>query len=378
MREHSISVEKIAYSLLIVILLIYSLVMARAVLSPLFFAMFFGFMLKPVCDFYETFIRSRILSILLTFLTAILPIFGAVIMFSYQLIDVLEDFSLMTERAVEAVNSVMEWLGEHLPIRGNRGENWMLENVSQAIDQPLGFIANGVSSSTLLLANLFLVAIYTFFFLFYRTAIRNFFLIQFDRYNRTVAYNFLTDVQHVSQQYLFGIGVVMLILGLMNSAGLMIIGIDYAFFWGFLAAFLAIIPYIGTFIGGFLPFLYALSVTNTTWQPIAVIAMFSFIQTIEGNLITPKIVGSSLKINPLAAILSLIIGGAIWGIPGLILALPITAILKVVFDHIDSLKTVGLLLSSELYDEKDAFYENFDNNKYRLFSLFQKPFGKRR
>lgn len=299
-------------------------------------------------------------------------------MFSYQLIDVLEDFSLMTERAVEAVNSVMEWLGEHLPIRGNRGENWMLENVSQAIDQPLGFIANGVSSSTLLLANLFLVAIYTFFFLFYRTAIRNFFLIQFDRYNRTVAYNFLTDVQHVSQQYLFGIGVVMLILGLMNSAGLMIIGIDYAFFWGFLAAFLAIIPYIGTFIGGFLPFLYALSVTNTTWQPIAVIAMFSFIQTIEGNLITPKIVGSSLKINPLAAILSLIIGGAIWGIPGLILALPITAILKVVFDHIDSLKTVGLLLSSELYDEKDAFYENFDNNKYRLFSLFQKPFGKRR
>ncbi|MCD8536044.1 MAG: hypothetical protein LRY56_00415 [Burkholderiaceae bacterium] len=85
-----------------------------------------------------------------------------------------------------------------------------------------------------------------------------------------------------------------------------------------------------------------------------------------------------MKINPMAAIVSLLIGGAIWGIPGLILALPMTAILKVVFDHIDALKTVGLLLSNEVYDEKETFFEKYDNNKYRLLSLFQRRNIKRR
>ena len=113
----------------------------------------------------------------------------------------------------------------------------------------------------------------------------------------------------------------MLILGVLNSFGLWLIGIDYPVFWGFLGAFLAIIPYIGTAIGGLLPFLYALATTSTLWQPMAVIGWFVLVQQIEGNLITPKVLGSSVKVNPFAAIFALFFGGYLWGIPGLILAI---------------------------------------------------------
>ena len=108
------------------------------------------------------------------------------------------------------------------------------------------------------------------------------------------------------------------------------------------------------------------------WQPLAIVALYSTVQTIEGNLITPKVVGSSVEINPLAAIISLLIGGAVWGVSGLILALPLVAIVRIVFEHIDMLKPIALLLSSELYVERKKFIEDFDKEEYRIANYFKK------
>jgi len=165
---------------------------------------------------------------------------------------------------------------------------------------------------------------------------------------------------------------VILILGVLNSLGLWLIGIRYAAFWGFLAACLAIIPYIGTTLGGFLPFIYALATTGTLWQPAAVVLLYSSVQTLEGNFITPNVVGNSVSINPLAAIIFLFIGGMIWGISGLILALPFVAVLKVVMEHITPLRPVSELLSSDLYSDSDKFLEEYDEEQYRISNYFSR------
>jgi len=165
---------------------------------------------------------------------------------------------------------------------------------------------------------------------------------------------------------------VALVLGTLNSLGLWIIGVDYPLFWGFLASFLAVIPYVGILIGGFLPVIYSFAITGAIWQPLAIITLFLFIQFIEGNIITPRIVGDSVKINPLAAIISLVVGNAIWGMAGLMLAVPILAILRKVMQQIDILRPISLLLSNELYDKDGLFEDNFNKERFRLWNFFRK------
>lgn len=372
MQQNGFDIRKIAYFLITATLLVYIVIVCQSILMPLVFGVLFAFMLKPICDFFERGVRSRIISIFLAFLIVVLPLLALMILFAYQLIDALNDFTLITERVVEGINSGFDWLNEHIKLPSKSGEAWLGDNLANALDEPFIYIADGVSSSTQVITDIAFMVLYTFFLLLYRDAFYYFFLGQFSRFLRGNAKEFINQVQHLTQQYLFGLGLVMLILGLFNSAGLMIINIKYAFFWGFLAAFLAIIPYIGTFLGGLLPFLYALATTETTWQPLAVVILFAIIQTIEGNLLTPKVVGGSVKINSLVAIMALILGSAMWGVPGLILALPLAAIFKLTFQQIDALKPVALLMSDDLLENDHKFLESYNHKKYRISRFFRK------
>jgi predicted PurR-regulated permease PerM len=141
---------------------------------------------------------------------------------------------------------------------------------------------------------------------------------------------------------------------------LWIIGVEYALFWGILAGFLAVIPYIGTLIGGILPFIYSLATADYSWQPGAVVVYYFIVQQIEGNIITPKIVGSDIDLNPLFSIFALIFFGSIWGIGGVILALPIMSIIRIVFDHIESTKALAMLMSSSISNHAQAFIDIAD------------------
>ncbi|MDX1373493.1 MAG: AI-2E family transporter, partial [Nitrososphaeraceae archaeon] len=119
------------------------------------------------------------------------------------------------------------------------------------------------------------------------------------------------------------------------------------FLFGFLAATLSIIPYIGTTLGATIPVLYAFMSHDSLFIPLAVAILFWAIQLIESNFLSPKVVGSSLNVNPLAAILSLIIGAAVWGVAGMILFLPLTAMLKVFCQEFDELKPIAMLINDE-------------------------------
>ena len=195
-------------------------------------------------------------------------------------------------------------------------------------------------------------------------------LIQFKEKNREQGKELLMQIQNVVRHYLYGLLTVIVILAILNSIGLWIIGVDYAVFWASLAAFLSIVPYIGTTIGGLLPFMYSFATADYWWQPLAVIGLYFSVQQLEGNLITPYVVGSNVKINPLIAIISLLIGGVIWGVAGIVLAIPIAAIFKLVFDNIDALKPVGALMSNDLHKNDTKFLKEWDKDEHRISSLF--------
>jgi predicted PurR-regulated permease PerM len=168
---------------------------------------------------------------------------------------------------------------------------------------------------------------------------------------REIAFNMFKKVQKVGQKYLSGMIVLIIILGLANSLGLWIIGVDSPFLFGFLAAAMSIIPYVGTTLGASIPVLYAFMSHDSLWIPFAVAVLFWVIQLIESNFLSPKIVGSSLQINALAAILSLLIGASVWGVAGMILFLPFVAMLKVICEEYEQLKPVALLIGDQNEDK---------------------------
>ena len=161
------------------------------------------------------------------------------------------------------------------------------------------------------------------------------------------------SVQQVGQKYLSGMILLIIIIGLANSIGLWIIGIDNPFLFGFLAAVLSIVPYVGTALGAIFPILYAFVSYDTLWPAIAVAILFWAIQLISDNFLSPKIVGGSLQVNALTAILSLIVGALVWGVAGMILFLPFAAMLKVFCEEYEELKPIALLIGNENYKEKN-------------------------
>nr|MDA3816036.1 AI-2E family transporter [Prolixibacteraceae bacterium] len=136
-------------------------------------------------------------------------------------------------------------------------------------------------------------------------------------------------------------------VGLANSLGLLIIGIDNPFLFGFLGAALAIIPYIGTTMGAIIPVIYTFVSYDSVWMAVAVAILFWAVQLVTDNFLTPRIVGGSLKINALTAILSLFIGAAVWGLAGMVLFLPFAAMLKVICEEFEELKPIALIIGEK-------------------------------
>ncbi|MCB0555350.1 MAG: AI-2E family transporter [Phaeodactylibacter sp.] len=371
MTNFSINLQRIAFLMIILLSGGYLIIAGQSMLAPLAFSALFSFLIHPICRRIERFIPYRPIAIISSMLIALIPVFLAITFFSFQFSTVLRELPVITENLQQGVEQIFIGGQQFLNMEAQSLEEWLGNNLTTVLDMPLRILGESLSSSTYLLGSIILTALFTFFLMLYRTSIKNFMLAQIQPENRDEANFIVRQVKKLVQEYLYGMLLVILILGVLNSVGLWIIGIKYAAFWGSLAACLAIIPYIGTTLGGVLPFIYALATTGTLWQPAAVVMLYSTVQTLEGNFITPKIVGNSVSINPMAAILSLFLGGMIWGIAGLILALPAAAVLKVIFEHVTPLKPFSELLSSDLYQKKDKFLEEYDEDKYRIGNYFK-------
>jgi predicted PurR-regulated permease PerM len=114
-----------------------------------------------------------------------------------------------------------------------------------------------------------------------------------------------------------------------------------------LASVLNVIPYVGVLIGSILPVIMALLTKDAISYAIGVALVAWFVQLIDNNFITPLVVGSSVSINPFAAVVVLILGALIWGLPGMVLCIPVTGMIKVICDNVDALKPYGFLIGEE-------------------------------
>ncbi len=326
------------------ILIVYILYVLQDIFKPIAFSVLFAVMLYPLCLRLERWGLYRVLSIVISQILLITIIVGLIYLASVQVADFDEEIPKLTEKATVWTGKLQTYISENYHLSKRKQLTESKKYLNDGIKNGASFVTNTLATTTNTLTSAALVPLFVFFLLLYRDFFRTFIYQLFDVKHKRKVNEGIRRIYDVVQSYLVGLVLVILIVGLLNSAGLLLLGVDYAIFFGFLAAFLLLIPYIGLMIGAILPALMALITKDSPMYALGVLGVFGVIQVIESNFITPNIVGSKISINPLAAMITLILGGQLWGVAGLILALPITAIIKVIFDLVTPLKPFGYLL----------------------------------
>lgn len=335
------------------ILTIYALIAAKSLLIPLSLAMVFALLLYPLCLRLEKNRIPRSIASFLCILFLLSLLVGIGYVLGLQIDSISREMPEIAEKVNERLDEVQAFFEERFGIKDYEQSAYFRKSVDNFLENSGAIYKTTFSITAGILNYLLVVPIGLFFMLYYRGFFKEFLYKLMPRQQHDRLERVLAQIQRVMQDYILGLFTVIAIVAALNILGLWIVGIRYAIFFGFLAALLTIIPYIGIFIGSLLPILYALVTTDSLFYPIGVALVFWLVQVLEGNFITPNVVGNKVQLNPFAAILSLLIGGAIWGAAGMILFIPFMAMLKVIFDAVESLQPYGYLLGvpSEVKNE---------------------------
>jgi predicted PurR-regulated permease PerM len=335
---------KFAYLLISVYLLVYGVILLKPLLVPLFFAGLFATLFVPVANFLEKWRINRAISTMLSLFIALIVLGGVVYIIQWQLSGLVDDLPELGSRLTEKLSEIQLFVNEKTPFKINL-------QTSQLKDSVVAFAQENSTSFSKIIFSLLggvtvfiLIPVYVFLFLLYREFLHEFIIKLFEKSDSQYIIQMTEKVQKVSQNYIRGVFVVAIILSVINSIVLMIFGIKHAVFFGVLAGFLNSIPYVGPLFGALMPILMAWLTKDSVWYPLGIFISFFTVQTIEGYFLTPRIVGKSVDINPLIVIIALISGYFIWGVIGMILVVPVVAVLKILFDQIDFLKPIGFLI----------------------------------
>ena len=329
-------INKIGITILVVLIVYF----AKVLLMPLCIAGILATSFLPFCNWMEQHKVPRWLAALICLLALLLIITGFVAVLGLKLADLLNDVTLMKQKIIDVVVKTQNYLFKHLGISIAK-QTEIFANEQPSYTGIMQLIAN---SLFYIFSNLVLIFIYVSFLLFYRLHIKKFILLLATSNQRSDVEKIINTAANVSHQYLIGLAKMIVCLWFMYGIGFSIIGVENAIFFAILCGLLEIVPYVGNITGTMLTvFIAALHGASPSLIG-GILIVYALVQLIQGWLLEPLILGPQVKINPLFTIIALIVGELIWGISGIILAIPLTAILKIICDNIDPLKPYGFLI----------------------------------
>ncbi len=313
------------------------MILAKQILAPIIFAAFVAILLSPVCSWLEKNKIPRPVASVISLLIAVIAISGVITFFLIQSSNFSNDLPRLNENIESLLNKTKGFLGQYISDShtlmqlDNTKEiaGMIIENNQKMVPNGLAALGVGFIQATLFLA-------FVTMFLIYRDKIFKFLRTIFKFKHKDVG-GILLRLKKVVQGYIIGILLVVLVLTVCNSIALYALGIKHALFFAVFAACLNIVPFVGPLVGSILPALFALVTKDSLWYPFGIIIYFVVIQSFESYLITPKIVGSKVSVNPMFTILAIFTGNLIWGVTGMILFIPFTALLKQIFEEVEFL-----------------------------------------
>jgi predicted PurR-regulated permease PerM len=332
-------------------LLISMMYMARGVLVPVIFATLIAIVLHPLENYLLRLRLNRILAISITLAVAIIIITGLGIFIILQISRFTNTLPELVAKFNEYITEAIFWVSGFFEVNTQRISDWITITKENIMNKS----APAIGQTLLTLGNLFilllLIPVYIFMILYYEPILIEFIRRSFGPGYRQKVSQVISEVKNLVQGYISGLFVELVLVAVMNISALLLLGIEYALLLGLLGALLNIIPYIGGIIAVSLPMIIALVTEESPWMVVWVLVAYNVIQFIDNNYIVPKIVASKVKLNALVSIFFVLAFGALWGIPGMFISIPLTAIIKLLADHIEPLKPFGFLLGDTMPED---------------------------
>jgi predicted PurR-regulated permease PerM len=344
--------DRSAKSIFIISMVIVALYFFGNALMPIIFSGMVSIILLPFTRFWEKLGLSKGFAALITVLVVSIFISGVLFVIVIQSQEIVQELPNLMKSNQNFLNI------EELPFTTESVQSYIdshTDTLTNNLEELKGAVVSLIEGSFVGLKNtlFFLIScpIYIFFMLVYRDNVFRFVEAYHKKeHDEGEGREIIEEVKGSLFQYLKGLILVILIIGVLTTAGLYILGIKNALFFGIVSAILAPIPYIGVVVSALIPTILALLTKDSGWYAIGVISIFGFIQFIEGNFITPRIMGNNTNVNPLIILLSIVIFGSITGILGVILTVPLLAVIKVIMDYYPHLKPWTYLLEEEKSD----------------------------
>jgi len=336
--------KKIAHILIVITLSVYILFVMSDIIIPFAFAGLFATLLNSLQNKFMQLKIPKVPSIVLTIIIAVLVVAAILSFLSMQLIQFSEMMPELKVRYKELLLDLETSVYQKFNISIAKQTQYLQELTSKS----KWLIGSTVSSAIGVFSVLFLIPIYIFLLLYYKTLILNFLYEAFTREHSEHVAGVLKETKAAIQSYVVGLLIETFIIAVLNSGALLLLGVDYAILLGVLGALLNLLPYIGGLIAIILPVLIATVTKDGYTTQLYIVGAYAVIQFIDNNFLVPLIVSSKVQINALVSILAVLCGGALWGVSGMFLSIPFIAVLKIVFDRIDGLKPWGKLFGDQV------------------------------
>lgn len=325
-------------------LVLVAMIVGQLLLVPLAWAILLTLMVLPLAEWWERRVKIRALASVLTVLTLMIGIGGILVLLASQAIGLAKDAPGIALKLATTVETLRHFADAQLGLPFDEQPEQFRVQFADATSGIAGTVASTVQSTLTSVALMLVVPIYMFFLLTYRALFHRFVSTMTLSKNKKHIFQTLGDVSHTVQRYLRGVGIEVVIVSVLVLILFLILGIKHALFFAVLVALLNIIPYLGVLIGSTISVAYAFVTTDSLLTPVLVFVFLWVIQIIDNNFVVPFVVGQQIKLNPLAIILVVVLGGMVWGVSGMILFIPILGMIKVIMDESPSLKPYGGLL----------------------------------
>ncbi len=346
--------ERLSLVLVGLIALGYLVILGKDILDPLVFGFLFAILLLPVAGFLERKLRlPRALASLASILLLLAFVGGILYLVGSQISNLSNDWPMLKTQVSQSINDLSGWVQHAFHINASKQMSYVHDTTKKIMDSGANVVGETFGAISSLMLFYVFILIFTFFILLYRRILMRFIVWVFKDEYEPIVYDIVENIQSILRQYILGLLLEMVVVSSLACAAFWIIGIKYAVLLGIIVGLFNLIPYLGIFTALLLSSLVTFATGNIK-DAIWVAASVLGIHAVDSNFLLPTIVGSKVKLNALITFLGIIVGEMVWGLSGMFLSIPTLAILKIIFDRVESLKPWGYLLGSGNEEKKST------------------------
>lgn len=334
------------------VLLCYILTTLSEVMIPLAFGLLLAILLNPIAVKLENRKIPKVIAIILSMTLALIVVGSIGYFFVTQVSRFTDEVPILREKFTSMLSDVKQVAENNLGISIAKQNKFLADFQNSA--KP--FVGKTLGTMLGMIGMIFLIPVYVFLFMFYKPLILNFFFEAFDENKSKDIGVVMSQTKGAIQSYMWGLSLEALVVAILNVVALLLLGVKYALLIGVVGALLNILPYIGGIIAIALPVIIATITKDGYGTQIGVIVAYLAIQFVDNHFLVPYIVSSKVKINALVSVVVVLLGGALWGIPGMFLSIPFIGVIKIIFDRVPDLKPWGKLFGDEIPTRHGRFF----------------------